>query len=191
MMTRVVCALAACALLCSAAASSQVAEPPSAKPNSAAVFVFADRTDRHAKYSSSEVFHSLLDDTLAFLRANQVAMAVDKFAGRTYSENQTPLETIFTMARDAHATSVLHLNVDRPVTKWMKVTVRCYDITGKLLWEDKAESGGGFSGEHGLRVTQERLRDLLKKRLGQEGLPSLTADAHQPAPQPGQPEGPK
>jgi hypothetical protein len=191
MMTRVVCALAACALLCSAAASSQVAEPPSAKPNSAAVFVFADRTDRHAKYSSSEVFHSLLDDTLAFLRANQVAMAVDKFAGRTYSENQTPLETIFTMARDAHATSVLHLNVDRPVTKWMKVTVRCYDITGKLLWEDKAESGGGFSGEHGLRVTQERLRDLLKKRLGQEGLPSLTADAHQPTPQPGRPEGPK
>ena len=126
-----------------------------------AVFVFADRTDRHAKYSSSEVFHSLLDDTLKFLRENNVVMAVDEFGGRTYSENTTPVETIFTMARDAKATSVLHLNVDRPAMKWIKVTVRCYDGAGKLLWEDKAESGGGFSGAHGLRVAGERLREIL------------------------------
>jgi hypothetical protein len=191
MTTRVVCVLTTMVLLCSATALPQVAEPPSAKPNSAAVFVFADRTDRHAKYSSSEVFHSLLDDTLAFLREHQVAMAVDEFGGRTYSENQTPVETIFTMARDAHATSVLHLNVDRPATKWMKVTVRCYDIAGKLLWEDKAESGGGFSGAHGLTVTKERLRESLKKRLGQDGLPLLAAGPRQAAPQPDRPVGPK
>jgi hypothetical protein len=191
MSSRIVCAIAAMAslLLCSAPALPQEAEQPAANAKSSAVFVFADRTDRHAKYSRSEVFHSLLDDTLSFLRENHVAMAVDEFAGRTYSENQTPVETIFTMARDAHATSVL--NVDRPVSKWMKVVVRCYDIGGKLLWEDKAESGGGFSGPHGLRVTQERLRELLKKKLGHEGLPLVTASPRKAAPQPDGSEGPR
>jgi hypothetical protein len=168
-------------LLCCVPAFAQTAAPSSASVNPAAVFVFADRTDRHAKYSKSEVFHALLDDTLSFLRENHLSMAVDEFAGRTYSENQTPIETILNMARDAHATSVLHLNVDRPISKWMKVSVRCYDINGKLLWEDKAESGGGFSGEHGLSVTKERLRALLQKRLGQDGLPLLAASTVKPA----------
>jgi hypothetical protein len=137
------------------------------------VFVFADRTDRHAKYSKSEVFHSVVDDVQAFLIENKVSMAKDEFGGRSYSENETPTETILNIARDSKATFVLHLNVDRPVTKWIKVTVRCYDISGKLLWEDKAESGGGFSGEHGLEVTKKRLRELLSKKVGQEGMPLM------------------
>ena len=32
------------------------------------VFVFLQRTDRHAKYSSPEVFHNVLDDLLNYLK---------------------------------------------------------------------------------------------------------------------------
>ncbi len=168
----VVCILASMPMMAQTAPSEAAAS--SKLP---AVFVFADRTDRHAKYSSSEVFHDLLNDVTAFLKESKLSMATDEFGGRSYSENQTPIETIMAIARDNNATSVLHLNVDRPLTKWMKVSVRCYNLDGKLLWEDKAESGGGMSGGHGLKVTKERLREVLKKHLGQDGLPLLTSTA--------------
>jgi len=147
----------------------------SANVNQQKVFVFVQRTDRHAKYSSAEVFHNVLTDLLDYLKTNNVAIAVDEFGGRNHAEGATPLETIFTIARDAKANSVMYIVVDRPVTKWLKITVQCFDMNQKQLWQEEVSSGGGLSGGHGFEVSTKKLHAQLEKRLGHYGLPILTS----------------
>jgi hypothetical protein len=144
-----------------------------ATPAQQKVFVFVQRTDRHAKYSKPEVFHDALTDILDYLAAKNVVIAVDEFGGRNHAEGATPIDTIFDIARDAKANSVLYFVVDRPPTKWIKITAECFDISGKSLWQEEASSGGGLSGAHGLEVTSKKLHAELDKRIGQEGVPVL------------------
>jgi hypothetical protein len=151
------------------------AETPLAVPAQQKVFVFVQRTDRHAKYSKPEVFHDALNDILTYLAEKNVAIAVDEFGGRNHAEGATPLDTIFSIARDAKANSVLYFVVDRPATKWIKISAECFDISGKSLWQEEASSGGGLSGAHGLEVTSKKLHAQLDRRIGQEGLPVLAA----------------
>jgi hypothetical protein len=161
-------------------AQEQSTSPPSSATASASgdqqkVFVFVQRTDRHAKYSSPEVFHNVLNDLLDYLKGKNVAIAVDEFGGRNHAEGATPLDTIFAIARDAKASSVMYVVVDRPVTKWLKITVQCFDMNRKQLWREEASSGGGLSGGHGFEVSTKKLHEQLDKRLGQDGLPILAA----------------
>lgn len=160
-------------------AQEQSTSPPpttaSASVGQQKVFVFVQRTDRHAKYSSPEVFHNVLNDLLEYLKAKNVAIAVDEFGGRNHAEGATPLDTIFNIARDAKATSVMYVVVDRPMMKWLKITVQCFDMNRKQLWQEEASSGGGLSGGHGFEVSTKKLHAQLDKRLGQDGLPILAA----------------
>ena len=189
--------VACIALLLAGMCSAQVAQEQSAAATnlgqlaSAAsaeqlkVFVFVQRTDRHAKYSSSEVFQNALNDLLDYLKGKNVAIAVDEFGGRNHAEGATPMETVFNIARDAKASSVLYVVVDRPPTKWIKMTVQCFDIKGKQLWEEEASSGGPIwrgLGGHGFELTTQKLHAQMDKRVGQEGLP-IWAAAKEPAAQ--------
>jgi hypothetical protein len=137
------------------------------------VFVFVQRTDRHAKYSKPEVFHDALTDILDYLAAKNVAIAVDEFGGRNHAEGATPVDTVLSIGRDAKASRVLYFVVDRPVTKWIKISVQCLDMTGKQLWQDEASNGGGLSGSHGLEATTKALHSKLDSRIGQECLPVM------------------
>ena len=161
----------------SIAQEQSTSPPPSTTASASAdqqkVFVFVQRTDRHSKYSSPEVFHNVLNDLLDYLKAKNVAIAVDEFGGRNHAEGATPLDTIFTIARDAKASSVMYVGVDRPVTKWLKITVQCLDMNRKQLWQEEVSSGGGLSGGHGFEVSTKKLHAQLDKRLGQDGLPIL------------------
>jgi len=168
-------------------ATLSIAQEQSTSPQSAArasasaiveqqkVFVFVQRTDRHAKYSSPEVFHNVLNDLLDYLRTKNVAIAVDEFGGRNHAEGTTPLDTIFTIAGDAKASSVMYVVVDRPLTKWLKITVQCFDMNRKELWKEEVSSGGGLSGGHGLEMCTKKIHAQLDKHVGQDGLPILTA----------------
>ncbi|MBZ5720830.1 MAG: hypothetical protein LAO03_10660 [Acidobacteriia bacterium] len=159
----------------------QSSTPPSGDAsNPVTAFVFVQRTPRHVTYSKSEVFHSVVDDVFSYLASKNVALAKDELAGRTHAEDEMPVYTALNIARDANATYLLYLVVDRPALKWIKVTVRCYDLSGNQLWEASAADAGGLTGGHGLRVTLERLHKLLDKRLGQPGLPVMKA-ANQPS----------
>ncbi len=149
--------------------------PSSAVVNQQKVFVFVQRTDSHVKRSSSEVFHNVLNDLLDYLKAKNVAVAVDEFGGRNHAESATPLDTVLAIASDAKASSVLYVVVDRPMTKWLKITVQCFDMNRKQLWQEEASSGGGLSGGHGLEVSTRKLHAQLDKRIGQEGLPVFAA----------------
>jgi hypothetical protein len=86
------------------------------QPAQQRVFVFVQRTDRHAKYSKPEVFHDALTDVLDYLAAKNVAVAVDEFGGRNHAEGATPLDTVFSIAHDAQANGLLYVVVDRPAT---------------------------------------------------------------------------
>jgi|SRR5579864_239047 len=163
--------------LMAAVCISQESTPPAPAANGSAkieqqkVFVFVQRTDRHGKYSSPDVFHNVLNDLLEYLKAKNVAVAVDEFGGRNHAESATPLDTVFSIARDARASSVMYVVVDRPVTKWLKITVQCFDMNRTQLWQEEASSGGGFSGAHGFEVSSKKLHAQLDKRIGQLGLP--------------------
>jgi len=163
-------------------AQEQSTSPLSAAPASTPanveqqkVFVFMQRTDSHVKRSSPEVFHDVLNDLLDYLKTKNVAIAVDEFGGRNHAEGATPLDTVFAIARDAKASSVMYVVVDRPVTKWLKITVQCFDMDRKQLWQEEAASGGGLSGGHGFEVSTQKLHAQLDKRVGQGGLPILAA----------------
>jgi hypothetical protein len=163
-------------------AQEQTTSPQSAIPASAVapagqqkVFVFVQRTDRHAKYSKPEVFHGVLDDLMGYLKTKNVAIAVDEFGGRSYAEGATPLDTIFTIAHDSKANSVMYVVVDRPKTKWLKITVQTFDLNRKELWKEEVSSGGGMSGSHGFEVCTKKIREQLDKHVGQDGLPVLAA----------------
>lgn len=167
-MRRIAISLFAAWTLLSAAPLPAQTQPAASSPT---VFVFLMRTKGHQKYSKAEVFQAVVDDVMGYLKDKQVAQAVDEFAGRTHSEDEMPVASVLNIAKDAGASSVLYLIVDRPATKWVKVVVRAYDMGGQQLWEEKAESGGGFSGAHGLRVTLDRLHQALDKHIGKDGLP--------------------
>lgn len=149
--------------------------PSAAEDNPATTFVFVQRTKGHIELSKSEVFYSVVDDVYSYLATKDVALAKDEFGGRTHAEDEVPISTVLHIARDANATYVLHLIVDRPITKWIKVTVRCYDLSGKQLWEESAADSGGLTGIHRQHVILDRLHRLLDKRLGQPGLTVMVA----------------
>jgi hypothetical protein len=181
------------AVLCAGQqALAQEQKPPAAPPVQAAasvnneqakVFVFIQRTDRHAKYSSGEVFQNTVKDLMEYFKSKNLAMAVDEFGGRNSAEGAMPLETVFNIARDAKASSLLYVLVDRPPSKWIKLTAQCYEIGGKQLWQEEVSSGGGLSGAHGFKVATQKMHALLDKRIGQEGLPVLPAADAAPAKQ--------
>lgn len=161
---------------------SEISAQATNPPGQPTVFVFLQRASSHVKYSKPEVFHDVLDDMMRYLKEKNVAMAIDQFGNRTHSEDEMPLATVQGIARDSGATYLLYAMVERPVTKWIKVTVRCYDMAGQRLWQEEAASGGGLSGGHGLEVTLERLHLQLDKRIGQTGLP-VTTEATPSVPQ--------
>jgi len=164
-------------------AQEQSMSPQSAGPASAAatagqqkVFVFVQRTDRHGKYSSPEVFHNVLQDIFAYLKSKNVAIAVDEFGGRDHAESATPLDTVFSIAADANANSVMYVLVDRPLTKWLKISVQSFDMNRKQLWMEEVSSGGGLSGSHGFEVCTKKIHAQIDKHVGQDGMPILTAE---------------
>ena len=104
--------------------STIAANTSPASANQSKVFVFVQRTDQHVKHSSHEVFANALNDILGYLKGKNVDIAVDEFGGRNQAESATPMETVFNIAREAQATSVLYVAVDRPLSKWIKMTAQ-------------------------------------------------------------------
>jgi hypothetical protein len=138
--------------------------------------MFVQRSSAHVSRSSSDVFRRVRDDLFSYLVANHVAVAEDSFGGNTSAEQDVPLETVRRIAKDNDATWLLHVTVDRPVMDWVRVTLTCYDSSGRQLWEDSAANGASLSGGGGLKATLKKLHKALAVRLGQPGLPLLAGD---------------
>jgi hypothetical protein len=131
-------------------------------------YVFFQRTDGHVRLSTPEVFQQVVDDIQGYLTANGVTTIRDR--GADSSGAELPLPAVQEMARHAGSEYLLYVMVDRPMTKWLKVTVECYDASGRQVWQEQADAGSGWSSNKKVHETLLKVEEGLNRRLGQPGL---------------------
>lgn len=141
-----------------------------------AVYVVVYRTPAHVRYSKPEVFHGFAADLLSYLKEKHVPVVVDPERGTIETESTMSVKSMLNIARQLGGTSLLYVRVDRPFTKWIKVTVEAYDVDGKRLWKEESSDAGSLSGKGGYRKTLDRIEAKLEKHLGGPGLPVAPPD---------------
>ena len=145
----------------------------SMKAKAAGVYYIAYRTPAHVTRSSPDVFHGVAADVLDLLKKDDVNVVADPERGTIETNELFSLESLLSLTKNAGATSLLYLTVDRPAVSWLKLTLQCYDLSGKLLWEEHASASGGLSGKSAPSKTVENLKKKLQPRIGQPGLPRV------------------
>jgi hypothetical protein len=145
-------------------------------------FLFVHRTGAHVQLSTPEVFREVVNDIQGYLKDGGVSIITRE--DDSSSGGELPVYAIQEMAHASSAQYVLYVAVDRPVMKWLKVTVQCYDASGQQIWTEESFAGKELSGGKGERDTLKRLHEKLNKRLGQPGLLRASSDQPKPAPTP-------
>src|SRR5712692_4801143 len=101
------------------------------------------------------------------------------------SGDSVPFFAVQQMARDAGAAYLLYVVIDRPPTKWLKVTVQCDDTAGQRIWEEQADSGRAWASARAITEGRQnalhKLREELNNRLGQPGLPQVALEPQPPS----------
>ena len=146
------------------------------------VYLVVFRTPAHVRSSSPQVFHGFAQDLWDFLKTKNVPLKVDPERGTIETESPMSVDSMLNIAGQVGASSLLFITVDRPITKWIKVTVQSYGLDRKLQWSEEASDGGSMSGKGGYKKTLERLETSLTKRFGGPGLPTSTLEADAPKP---------
>ena len=131
-------------------------------PDPAGVYFAAYRTPAHGRYSKPEVFHDIVSGVVEYLEKNNVLIVQDPVRKRIESADLIPTATLVNIARDAGAASVLLLTVDRPMTKWVKLTVEAYDLSGASLWKESVDESGGLRGKGGVKKALGKLQKRLQ-----------------------------
>ncbi len=158
-------------LLCGSRGAPVPIEP---KPG---VYVAAFRTGKHVTTSDPKVFHQAVDAVVELLKANRVSVREDPARPMIRTADPISLESLLNVARDAGADYLLYVTIDRPVTKWLKIKLECYDMSGKMLWTEEASEAGGMSGKNAVPKTLAKLGKKLVPHLGKPGLPLLEKQA--------------
>src|SRR5215468_8436508 len=162
---RFACFAIASLFLIAASASAQT-NPTSSEPTT---FVFIQKTDGVAKFGSPRLFPRVVDDLQQYLKEHQIATVVR--TDDLSSGAEMPVNSVQEMARNSGAKYLLHVIVDRPTTKWLKLTVACYDAAGQQVWTEESSAGREFLRHNGEQNALQRLHQRLDQRLGQPGLP--------------------
>jgi hypothetical protein len=157
-------------------------ERPASTASEPAVYLVVFRTPAHVRNSKPDVFHGFSADLLSYLKEEGVSIKADPERGTIETESPMSVESMLNITKQVGAASLLFVTVDRPVTKWIKVTLQSYDLEGKLQWTEEASDGGSISGKGGYRKTLERIETKLSKRLGAPGLPVSADRASVPQP---------
>ena len=146
-------------------------------------FVFFQRTHAHQRSSTAEAFKQVVDDIREYLKTNGVATVMD--ANVSSSGDSVPFFAVQQMARDAGAAYLLYVVIDRPPTKWLKVTVQCDDTAGQRIWEEQADSGRAWASARAITKGRQnalhKLHEELNNRLGQPGLPQVALEPQPPS----------
>ena len=142
------------------------------------------RTKTHKERSSGDVFVQAVDKFMMYLQSNDVNLVDDDFFQRRYHEDSRirrlasltedaealPMSSVISTARVLGADSVLLLEVSRPMTKWIKLEAKCYDLNGSVLWNDYGEHGGGWRSKGSIEKSIQELTDALEARLDSDCL---------------------
>ena len=143
-------------------------------PNSETTYIYFQRTSHHVKLGTQDVFDQVVSEFREYLTSNRVVVLTENNVLALGAE--LPLSAVQEMARDSGSAYLMYVLVDRPMSKWLKVTVRCYDSSGRTIWQEEASAGSGFSPKNVARDALQKLRVKLNPRLGQPGLPQATAE---------------
>lgn len=115
-----------------------------AEPQIAADIALVMRTTAKAdKYCKPETIASVLSDTTSYLTSKGLKIGPE-----------------------ASAKTTLVLVVDRPMSKWLEITVQGHDRSGNVLWSEKVSDGGwGHLGTSGMLNTLEKVHQIIDTRL--------------------------
>jgi len=168
--------LAAILLLLASAVQAQqkVTDAPSvgteAKPVKGGVYYAAFRTSAHIARSTPEIFHSVSQDLLDYLKSKGVPIVADPERGVLETSDQMSTESMLRIAKSAGASGLLLVTVDRPAASWLKITVQSFDESGKQLWEESADKKSGLNGKSAPHDVGEKIKSKLAGHIGKEGL---------------------
>jgi len=118
-----------CCLLLSLLAAfsppSIFAEQNTANPSG--TYVLAYRTPAHQKYSTLDVFDEAVSQLNEYFQTKKVVCLVDPERGIVSTQGALSTDNMLALAKNAGASIVLLVTVDRPKTSWIKVTVQAID----------------------------------------------------------------
>jgi hypothetical protein len=140
--------------------------------SSSGSFLAAFRTPKHVGASKPEVFHDTVQEIVRYLESNNVDLVSDPLRGRIETQDPISTDSLVRISKDVGASYLLYIIVDRPLTQWLKVTVECYDLSGKMLWRENAGYSGSFdvNSKKALPEIMKKLDKQLSARLNQPGL---------------------
>ena len=135
-------------------------------------YIAAFRTPKHVLASKPDVFHDTVGEVVDYLQANKVDLVSDPLRPRIETEDAISIESLVKISKDVGASDLLYIIVDRPVSQWLKVTVQCYELDQKLLWQESAGYTGAFdvNSKKALPEIMKRLDKRLTPRLNHPGL---------------------
>ena len=142
-----------------------------AKQGKGGVYYASFRTSAHIARSTPEIFHGISQDLLDYLKSKGVRMVADPERGVLETSDQMSMESMLRLAKLAGADSLLLVTVDRPAAAWLKITVQCFDESGKQLWEEHAEKKSGLNGKSAPHDMGEKIKSKLEAHMGKKGLP--------------------
>ena len=167
-----------CFLACSSL-SAQTSTSSLTNPESS--FIAAFRTSGHVKNSSPSVFNEAVDQTVEFLRSSDVALANDPLNDPANQiprfEEEMSRDDLLASAKYAGATHLLIITVDRPISQWLKLTIDCFDLSGKMLWRENAGYSGSLdvNSKKAMPEVIKKMAKQLTPRFGKPGLPLVAA----------------
>jgi hypothetical protein len=122
--------------------------------------------------SKPEVFHVVVEEIVRYLEDKKVDLVSDPLRPRIETEDAISTGSLVKIAKDAGASYLIYIIVDRPVARWLKVTLRCYNLDQKMLWQESAGYTGAFdvNGKKALPEIMKRLGKELAPRIDHPGL---------------------
>lgn len=135
-------------------------------------YVAAFRTPKHVTISKPEVFHDAVEEVVHYLENKNVDLVSDPLRARIETQDAISIDSLIKITKDAGASYLLYIVVDRPMSQWLKVTVQCYDLDQKMLWQASAGYTGAFdvNSKKALPEIMKRLDKELAPRLDHPGL---------------------
>jgi len=133
--------------------------------------------------SKPEVFHDAVEEVVRYMNDKKVELVSDPLRPRIETQDAISIDSLMKIAKDAGASYLLYIIVDRPVTQWLKVTVQCYDLDQKMLWQESAGYTGALdvNSKKALPEIMKKLDKQLAPRFDHPGL-MLRKDAQIPSP---------
>ena len=132
-----------------------VVTPSQVVANTTDIAVVMQTTAKADKYCKPETIASVLSDTISYLTSKG-----------------------FKIGPAATNKTTLMLVVDRPMSKWLEITVQGRDTSGTVLWSEKVSDGGwGHLGTAGTLNTLEKVHRIIDSRLASDQISAASKQA--------------